>query len=461
MKKILLNTLLAVLLFGGSAAPNSVAAQSKGADTQKQENVPMDASVTKQDNKTTENSHEKGDKKGDQTTVAIKGQTNATTNHPPRLTSTENKYLLCVEIIIHKDTTIVFSDIPEVRSANVYIYGDNGENNGPVNKADFFLTMKKINLENRPGITPFITEDKRAAISIKYDSILATETYTFLTIVKKGEVWQQGKQIMMGIKKGEPIQATTLNLNTQLSGTAKGNNQADAESYIEEYEVDTNQDDPYSFTLVLEIIFILLVLLALAASVFCFLKMKGLHKEMEELRTSMCQQIQQASNLSGSTGMNDNHIGEIARREANNAVQTLRNELNQAMHSAACQQQSSQPSFTQPLPQQPQQPQPADVDTTDVEYNANENTFVLKPTRIHHIRIFSQGGRYYFCLSDNVIGNELASQVWIGSIKTYERCIQYTMKNLNSTRIKVVENGELRKDGDRFVVAKKMVIELL
>lgn len=458
MKKILLNTLLAFVLLGGPVTLNSVAAQKPPAtstNAAEQKNKQPDATpAATGDDKGGKNSDNKADKTEDNNKAATKTQTATKT----RLSSKQN--FAINDIIIHKDTIIFFSDIPEVKNAGVLVYGDDGIKTGSVTPAVFKETMQKKNGFHM-GITPTI-KDNRAAISVKYDSILDYDTYIFLTVVKKGNNWQKGDGLnTIGIKKGEPAQAATPILDIQASSSAIEDIQANNETDDDGFDEDNNQGSTSILGIVLEIVLLVLVLLAVAAAVVCFLKVKGLRKEIEELRDDLRQQTRQATNLSANTGMNDNHIGEIARREANNAVQTLRNELNQAMRSNAYQQQQAQPTATQPIPQQPQQPQQANIDTIDVEYNANENTFALKPTKLHHFRIFSRGGHYFFRLSDIVVGSELASQTWMGTISIYERCILYTMKNFNSTRINIVQDGELRKEGDRFVVVKKMVIELL
>ena len=88
------------------------------------------------------------------------------------------------------------------------------------------------------------------------------------------------------------------------------------------------------------------------------------------------------------------------------------------------------------------------IDTDDVRYNQQDNSFSLDQNDQKIFRIYSRNGDFYYTLvNDNEIRQEL-----IGMIQIFEGCITYQTTTGEDKRVEPVNDGKLRRDGNKFYV---------
>lgn len=97
------------------------------------------------------------------------------------------------------------------------------------------------------------------------------------------------------------------------------------------------------------------------------------------------------------------------------------------------------------------------IDTDDVMYNPNDNSFSLKQTDLKIFRVFSRNGEYYYTIVDNpAVRREMT-----GLIQSFQNCISYIVTGHESVSIEPVTEGKLRKDGNKFYVVSKLKVKFV
>lgn len=121
----------------------------------------------------------------------------------------------------------------------------------------------------------------------------------------------------------------------------------------------------------------------------------------------------------------------------NTIVECIKKE--QEISSSECNQQSQLP--LSPLPT-------LAMNTDDVKYNFDDNSFSLEKPETRIFRIYSDKGNYnYTIVEDLEIRKELAKV-----LKSYENCITSQPSNCPADRIEPVKSGKLIKNGNKFYV---------
>lgn len=89
-----------------------------------------------------------------------------------------------------------------------------------------------------------------------------------------------------------------------------------------------------------------------------------------------------------------------------------------------------------------------EIDTDNVKYHQENNSFSLEQTDIKIFRIYSKKGEYYYTIvDDSAVREEL-----IGMLQMFEGCITYQTTDGVAKRVEPVTEGKLRKDGNKFYV---------
>ena len=129
----------------------------------------------------------------------------------------------------------------------------------------------------------------------------------------------------------------------------------------------------------------------------------------------------------------DKSVADFLRSEEGKRL--LKDALSQLLNNQQSQQ--SLPPFPTPV-----------MNTDDVKYNFDDNSFSLEKPETRIFRIFSDKGNYYYTIvEDLVIRKELAKV-----LKSYENCITSQPSNCPADRIEPVKSGKLIKDGNKFYV---------
>lgn len=86
------------------------------------------------------------------------------------------------------------------------------------------------------------------------------------------------------------------------------------------------------------------------------------------------------------------------------------------------------------------------IDTDNVKYHQDDNTFTLEQTEIKIFRIYSKKGEFYYTIvSDSAVREEL-----IGMLQMFEGCLTYQTTDSIAKRVEPVTDGKLIKDGNKF-----------
>ena len=129
----------------------------------------------------------------------------------------------------------------------------------------------------------------------------------------------------------------------------------------------------------------------------------------------------------------DKSVADFLRSEEGKRL--LKDALSQLLNNQQSQQ--SLPPFPTPV-----------MNTDDVKYNFDDNSFSLEKPETRIFRIFSDKGNYYYTIvEDLVIRKELAKV-----LKSYKNCITSQPSNCPADRIEPVKSGKLIKDGNKFYV---------
>lgn len=88
------------------------------------------------------------------------------------------------------------------------------------------------------------------------------------------------------------------------------------------------------------------------------------------------------------------------------------------------------------------------IDTDNVKFHLEDNSFTLEESDKKIFRIYSKGGEFYYTIiNDSAVREEL-----IGMIQIFEGFLNLQLTAGEATRIEVVNDGKLRKDGNKFYV---------
>ena len=129
----------------------------------------------------------------------------------------------------------------------------------------------------------------------------------------------------------------------------------------------------------------------------------------------------------------NNAVADFLRSEEGKRL--LKDALSQLLNNQQSQQ--SLPPFPTPV-----------MNTDDVKYNFDDNSFSLEKPETRIFRIFSDKGNYYYTIVEDLeIRKELAKV-----LKSYENCITSQPSNCPADRIEPVKSGKLIKDGNKFYV---------
>lgn len=97
------------------------------------------------------------------------------------------------------------------------------------------------------------------------------------------------------------------------------------------------------------------------------------------------------------------------------------------------------------------------IDTERVKYNPSDNSFTIEESETHIFRIYSQNESVFYTIVDN---SDIRTQLG-AMLQAFEGCITYQPPTLGASRIEPVNPGVLTKDGERFLVEKKLEIKFV
>lgn len=90
----------------------------------------------------------------------------------------------------------------------------------------------------------------------------------------------------------------------------------------------------------------------------------------------------------------------------------------------------------------------SDINTDDVKYHSDDNSFTLEQTNMKIFRIYSKKGEYYYTIVDDLdVRKQLAAM-----LQELTKCLTYQTTEKAAERVEPVTDGKLIKVGDRFCV---------
>ena len=88
------------------------------------------------------------------------------------------------------------------------------------------------------------------------------------------------------------------------------------------------------------------------------------------------------------------------------------------------------------------------IDTDNVKYHPDDNSFSLEQTDIKIFKIYSKKGEYFYTIvDDSAVREEI-----IGMLQMFESCITYQTTDGVARRVEPVTDGKLRKEDNMFYV---------
>lgn len=88
------------------------------------------------------------------------------------------------------------------------------------------------------------------------------------------------------------------------------------------------------------------------------------------------------------------------------------------------------------------------IDTDNVKYHPDDNSFSLEQTDIKIFKIYSKKGEYFYTIvDDSAVREEI-----IGMLQMFESCITYQTTDGVARRVEPVTDGKLRKEDNKFYV---------
>lgn len=99
------------------------------------------------------------------------------------------------------------------------------------------------------------------------------------------------------------------------------------------------------------------------------------------------------------------------------------------------------------------------TDTDNVKFHLDDNSFTLEQTDQKIFRIYSKGGEFYYTIvNDSAVREEFSCM-----IQTFGGFLNYLSTGGEATSIEVVNDGKLRKDGNKFYVDanNKLVVKFV
>lgn len=88
------------------------------------------------------------------------------------------------------------------------------------------------------------------------------------------------------------------------------------------------------------------------------------------------------------------------------------------------------------------------IDTDNVKYHQDDNSFSLEQTDIKIFKIYSKKGEYFYTIVDDPAVREEI----IGMLQMFESCITYQTTDGVAKRVEPVTDGKLRKEDNKFYV---------
>lgn len=88
------------------------------------------------------------------------------------------------------------------------------------------------------------------------------------------------------------------------------------------------------------------------------------------------------------------------------------------------------------------------IDTDNVKYHQDDNSFSLEQTDIKIFKIYSKKGEYFYTIVDDPAVREEI----IGMLQMFESCITYQTTDGIARRVEPVTDGKLRKEDNKFYV---------
>ena len=88
------------------------------------------------------------------------------------------------------------------------------------------------------------------------------------------------------------------------------------------------------------------------------------------------------------------------------------------------------------------------IDTDNIKYHPDDNSFSLEQTDIKIFKIYSKKGEYFYTIvDDSAVREEI-----IGMLQMFESCITYQTTDGVARRVEPVTDGKLRKEDNKFYV---------
>lgn len=354
----------------------------------------------------------------------------------------------CVEISGETDT-IIDARVVLNLAADEYLYGEKGGKND-----EFFKTHQVIPNKDINGIKIY-KEDGKVLIHISSVDFNGSKTITLKKARHNSDGWypDENSRLSLTIVKQQ--------LKENATNKKEKTDSIDDKSTPMNLETNTlsHKDSlwktvlPYFIILVIAICICYILdkkLIAKAKRQILDDVIMRIDKSERKTQSQIQTHIQSKTIIQPREGINYDTINEIVDTKIKHALSRFSNssvysEKTESKHYCVESRKNS------PIIQE------STLNTDNVIYDMDRNTFRIGETDIKIFQIYSQGGEYFY----NIIGNPNIREEFVSMIASYANCISIIDQgNLNAKSVEPVKAGKLIRNGNSFIVDQNNKLEL-
>ena len=354
-------------------------------------------------------------------------------------------------IYVFEDCTINLEDlVPN----NIYIYGNREYGGVGIHGKDLFKSRTDTLNKYIKGVR-FARVNEIATIQIKYSQIANNSTvYLYKAIHTEEDEWCPNYKDTIKINIIKKSNSTISGDIKEEEPEVKPDNKAVTVPEEDVKGEDDNEKSEANFSLlniaIVVLPFVVLVLVTVLINYILYRRNKKILNELSKKYLDLKEKVEQLDeDLKAKQNTSQKNKESIlgSQDELKNFIKTYLLEFKQQQEGNSNTQGNETIGNTNVMVDS-QKEKEQTIDTDDVRYNPKDNSFSLDQNDQKIFRIYSRNGDFYYTLvNDNEIRHEL-----IGMIQIFEGCITYQTTNGEAKRVEPVNDGKLRRDGNKFYV---------
>lgn len=209
------------------------------------------------------------------------------------------------------------------------------------------------------------------------------------------------------------------------------------------------------------------IILCLCLIIAVILRMNKLSKKIDRIKTDKIQSLPKTDwkNIEEIKNAVISQIGPmdleqrirevITGKDIQNLIQTvIENKANEYLRNNCN-------NNADPVPSDPGRvvPKPVETEsrTTNIEYRANDNCFVISENPPHRIfEVYLDNGGYYY----TIVKDANIRRAFLGVISSFRPCVEIISAIAMPSTVEVLKDGRLRKDGDKYFVDTANILQI-